>query len=215
MIVFGIRSPLIVEVEETLARLGIAITAAVSVNDVPRMLDRSKIVELKDFKPAAGQRFIAVAFSPERRDKLIEQGRALGMELAEPLIDPTAIVAASARIGDGTFINAGAIIGGASVIGEGVLINRAASLGHHTLLRNRVSIGPGATLAGAIHVGDKSVIGAGATVLPSLRIGGNVIVSGGSVVRKHVPDNSLVVGNPAVAKPFKPRASSLAMSRGE
>lgn len=215
MIVFGIRSPLIVEVEETLARAGINIAAAVSVNDTPRMLDRSRIVYLEDFDPPAGGRFIAVAFSPERRGVLIEQARALGLELAEPLIDPTAILARSVRIGDGTFINAGAIIGGATMIGEGVLINRAASVGHHVLLGNRVTIGPGATLAGDIRVGENTVIGAGATVHPDVRIGANVIVSAGSVVRKHVPDGSLVAGNPAVAKPFKPRASSLKISGGE
>gem|GEM_PF-6127096 len=67
MILFGIRSPLVVEVEETLHRLGTAITAAISVNDTPRMTDRRAIVDLADFDPPAGGRFIAIAFSPQRR----------------------------------------------------------------------------------------------------------------------------------------------------
>ncbi|GAA0280706.1 hypothetical protein GCM10009127_22390 [Alteraurantiacibacter aestuarii] len=215
MILFGIRSPLIVEIEETLIRCGIAISAAVSVNDTPRMLDRSRIVDLRDFAAPPGGRFIACAFSPHRRGELIEQARALGLELAQALIDPTAILPQSARIGEGSFINAGAVIGGATIIGEAVLVNRAASVGHHVLLGDRVSIGPGATLAGDIRVGENSVIGAGATVQPDVRIGANSIVSAGAVVRKNVPDNCIVAGNPAVAKPFKPRASSLQITGGE
>lgn len=215
MILFGIRSPLIVEVEETLARLEIAVSAAVSVNDVPRMLDRKRIVDLAEFTAPPDGRFIATAFQPQRRGELIEQARALGLVLAPPLIDPTAILPRSARIGDGSFINAGAVIGGATILGEAVLVNRAASIGHHVLLGDRVTIGPGATLAGDIRVGTDSVIGAGAVIQPDVRIGANVIISAGAVVRKHVPDNSLVSGNPAMVKPFKPRASSLRMSGGE
>lgn len=215
MILFGIRSPLVVELEETLARLEITIEAGVSVNDSPRMLDRKAIVDLADFAPRAGADFLTAAFSPHRRGELIAQARALGLKLAAPLIDPTAIIARSTRIGDGTYINAGTVIGAATMLGEAVLVNRAASIGHHVLLGDRVSIGPGATLAGDIRIGSDSVIGAGSTIHPDVRIGSNVLVSAGSVVRKNVPDNSLVAGNPAKAKPFKPRVSRLRLSGAE
>lgn len=59
------------------------------------------------------------------------------------------------------------------------------------------------------------MIGAGATILPNVRIGAGAIVSAGSLVRKHVPDGTLVVGNPAVAKPFNPLRSSLNVEDGE
>lgn len=215
MILFGIRSPLIVEIEETLHRCGVTVSQAVSVNDTPRMLDRSAIVDLADFAPTPEAHFFATAFSPIRRGELIEQAQALGLRLCEAIIDPTAILPRSVRIGDGSFINAGVVIGGSTIIGEATLVNRAASLGHHVILGDRVSIGPGATLAGDIRVGDGSIIGAGATIQPDVRIGSNVMVSAGAVVRKHVEDNSLVAGNPATARRFKPRASSQMMSGGE
>jgi len=215
VILFGIRSPLVVDVEETLQRCGIEVDVAVSVNDTPRMWDSSRIIELKEFKPRSGTFFFSTAFSPLRRSELIEQARALGLKLCEPLCDPTAIIPRFCRIGDGSFINAGVVIGAGTLLGEAVLVNRSASIGHHVALGDRVSIGPGATLAGDIRVGENSVIGAGAVIQPDVRIGSNVLISAGAVVRKHVEDNSLVAGNPATSRPFKPSASSLMLRGGE
>ena len=215
MILFGVRSPLVVDVEETLHRLNISVTAAVSVNGVPRLLDRRQLVDIAAFAAPHGAHFIAAAFAPARRRALIEQAQALGLKMAPALIDPTAILPRSVRIGDGSFINAGVVIGALSVIGEGVLVNRAASLGHHTMLGDFVSIGPGATLAGNIHVGAGAMIGAGATILPNVRIGADAIVSAGSVVRKHVAEGAFVVGNPAVVRRLNVNRSALNVEDGE
>ncbi len=215
MILFGVRSPLVVELEETLARLGIAVTAAISINGVPRVTDRSRLVELNAFTPIPGAAFIASAFAPQRRRALVEQALAMDLVKARAIIDPTAILPRSVRVGDATFINAGVVIGAITLIGEGVLVNRAASLGHHTVLSDFASVGPGATLAGNVHVGANAVIGAGTTILPDVRIGENAIVSAGSVVRKHVADGAFVAGNPAVCLRFNPRRSALNVEDGE
>lgn len=215
MILFGVRSPLVVDFEETLHRLGIEVSAAVSINGAPRTLDRGKLVDLADFVAEPGALFMATAFSPGRRQALCEQACALGLVPTPGVIDPTAIVPRSLRIGHGSFVNAGVVIGALSIIGNNVLVNRAASLGHHTVLGDFVSVGPGATLAGNIRVGAGSMIGAGSTILPNVRIGENVIVSAGSIVRKHVPDGAFVVGNPAIIKPFNARSSSLNIEDGE
>lgn len=215
MILFGARSPLVVDFEETLARRGIALAAVVSVGGVPRVIDRSRLVDLAEFEPQVDAEFLAPAFAPLRRAELIRQAEAQGLKKAAALIDPTAVLPRSIRIGAGSYVNAGVVIGAMSMLGEGVLVNRAASLGHHTVLGDLVSVGPGATLAGNIHVGAGSVIGAGAVVLPNVRIGAGSIVSAGAVVRKHVPDGVLVIGNPAVERRFNPRVSSLNVEDGE
>jgi hypothetical protein len=143
LILFGIRSPIVVEFEETCYRLSIPINAAVSVNGTPRIADRSHIVAIDSFDTEnAGASFLACAFTPARRAALIAMARARGLTLAPALIDPTAIMARTVRVGDGSFINAGVVVGALSIIGEGVLINRAVSLGHHTVLGDYVSIGP-------------------------------------------------------------------------
>ena len=52
---------------------------------------------------------------------------------------------------------------------------------------------------GCIEVMDNVFIGSNTTILPNIRIGSNVIIGAGSVVTKDIPDNSVVVGVPAVA----------------
>lgn len=50
---------------------------------------------------------------------------------------------------------------------------------------------------GRVSIGDNCFIGAGSIVLPNVTIGNNVIVGAGAVVTKSIPDNVVVVGNPA------------------
>jgi sugar O-acyltransferase (sialic acid O-acetyltransferase NeuD family) len=215
MILFGVRSPLVVDFEETLGRLGRRIEAAISISGEPRLLNREALIELSDFDAKTGEEFIAPAFAPFRRRELWDLAVELGLVPCMPLVDPTAIIPNKLKLGRGSFVSAGAVIGSLSMIGEGVLVNRSASLGHHSVLGDFVSIGPGATLAGNIRVGESSVIGVGAVILPNVRIGSRSIVSGGAVVRKHVPDDTLVVGNPALPHRFNPAKSSLAVEDGE
>lgn len=48
-----------------------------------------------------------------------------------------------------------------------------------------------------VYIGENTFIGVNSIILPGARIGKNVIIGAGSVVRGIIPDNSLVVGNPA------------------
>ncbi|MBA7557870.1 2,3,4,5-tetrahydropyridine-2,6-dicarboxylate N-acetyltransferase [subsurface metagenome] len=45
--------------------------------------------------------------------------------------------------------------------------------------------------------GELSFIGIGTTVIQEIKIGKNVTIGAGSVVIKNIPDNIIVVGNPA------------------
>jgi len=53
------------------------------------------------------------------------------------------------------------------------------------------------TKIGLTEIGNNVFIGASSIILPNVKIGNNVIIGAGSVITKDVPNNSLVVGNPA------------------
>ena len=206
----GVRSPLVVEYEECCARVGLTIRSKISLGGQSRLLDPSNVVEINELEAAESLHpCLPCAFVPERRRELADVVRSRGLTLAPALIDPTAILARSVRIGDGSFVNAGAIIGALSLLGEGVLVNRATSVGHHCRLGDYVSVGPGVTIASNVIVGDEAVIGAGAVVLPNVRIGDRAIVGGGALVRQQVADGTFVAGNPARERPFDRTRSSL------
>ncbi len=56
---------------------------------------------------------------------------------------------------------------------------------------------PGIQSFGRIDIADDSFIGENAILLPGTSIGRNCIIAAGAVVHGPIPDNSLVVGNPA------------------
>lgn len=64
-----------------------------------------------------------------------------------------------------------------------------------------VTIGHGAIIHGC-EIGNNSLIGMGAIVMNGARIGKNCIVGAGALVTQNtiVPDNSLILGNPAKVK---------------
>lgn len=48
-----------------------------------------------------------------------------------------------------------------------------------------------------VHIKKNAWIGAATTILPGVTIGENAVVGAASVMTKDVPDNAVVVGNPA------------------
>lgn len=55
----------------------------------------------------------------------------------------------------------------------------------------------GYSRVGRVEIGDNVFIGADAIILPNVKIGSHVIIGAGSIVTHDIPDNSVVVGNPA------------------
>ncbi len=199
IVLFGVGSSLVVDYEETASRAGRRIVAGIKNFDAPVMARPDyPIVTPETLSPAIlAVPVLVPLFQPANRLAAWTQAAALGFQAADALIDPTAIVPAKFTAGDGLFINAGAIIGGAAVLGRSVLVNRGAAIGHHVRLEDFVSIGPRANLAGEVTVRSGACIGAGAIILPRVTIGYRAVVGAGAVVTRDVPDDAVVVGNPA------------------
>ncbi|MBI5863657.1 MAG: acetyltransferase [Planctomycetes bacterium] len=112
-------------------------------------------------------------------------------------VHPTAAVSPAAALAEGVVVFSGAAISPLARIGRHAVINTNAVVEHHAIVEDFAVISPNATLCGCTHVGESTFIGAGATILTGVSIGSNTIVGAGAVVLDDVPDNSVVVGNPA------------------
>lgn len=199
IILYGAGSPVIVDAEETCIRCGLKLAAIVhNYGDNTFAIQTEKILTLPELTPELLQYSMTIPlFTPGHRKFALDQAIALGAKRFDPLIDSTAILPSSLQISEGVYINCGVTIGGMTRLGAFSFINRSASLGHHLYAEDFVSIGPGAVTGGNVFIGRGSVIGTGAILLPEIRIGANVVVAAGAVVTRDVPNNSLVMGNPA------------------
>lgn len=199
VVIYGVGSPIVVDVQESLMRAGVAVAAAVRNMDCEvRLLDGVTPIAPAELTPAVlALSFMAPFFTPGNRQKVVREALGAGFRCGYSLIDPTVPRTRSLVHGAGLYINAGCTLGAASQFGEWVLINRGATVGHHARFGDYVSVGPGAVLSGSVTVGRGCMIGAGAVVLPQLTIGSNCVVGAGSVVTNDVPDNCMVFGAPA------------------
>ena len=112
-------------------------------------------------------------------------------------IHPSAVLSSHMELGSGTVVMAGVIVNPFARIRQHVILNTGCHIDHECLLGDFVHISPGAILAGNVTVGEGSWIGAGAVIKQGIRIGTHSIIGVGSVVLQDVPDNTVVVGNPA------------------
>lgn len=84
-----------------------------------------------------------------------------------------------------------------------VVINGRTEIGDNCTLAHIVNIGQTnrGKNAGCPKIGNKVFIGAGAVVIGKITIGNDVLIAPNALVNFDVPDNSVVIGNPAVIKP--------------
>ncbi len=113
------------------------------------------------------------------------------------VVHPSATVAKTAAIGEGTLVMAGAIVQPGARIGVNVIINTGAIVDHDCHIGDHCHIAPGSVLSGGVRVGTRSHVGTGATIIEGIQIGSGVLVGAGSMIIRDIGDNKRVAGVPA------------------
>jgi sugar O-acyltransferase (sialic acid O-acetyltransferase NeuD family) len=119
----------------------------------------------------------------------------------ETYVHPQACVSPVATLGRGGLVAPFAAVCGDAVLGDFVFLNVHAAVGHDARLGDRCSLMPHAAVAGEAGLGEGTLLAIGASVLPGVTVGASCRVSAGSVVTAHMPEKSLVFGNPARYQP--------------
>lgn len=133
---------------------------------------------------------------PEVRKILYEKVTSEGYCLAT-LIHPQVYVPESTEILPGAIINSYSFISCNVRIGANVCVQSQSLIAHDCTIESHSVISPCAALAGSCFVGKCAYVGMGAHVKEKVKIGSSSIVGMGSVVLNDVPENVVIVGNPA------------------
>lgn len=194
VVLYGVGSPIVVDVEESADRAGWTILMAVRNVPGPACVAGDMPVVDADSQDWRALPILLPMFGPANRRLARDDAQRRGATRFPTLLDPTSILPRRIEIGTGVYINAGCVLGAAARIGDHAFINRGVRLGHHLELGCFASIGPGVVVAGQVTIGDGAMIGAGAVILPGITIGAGATIGAGTVVRADVAPNHVFTG---------------------
>lgn len=154
---------------------------------------RDQLAELSERGITAG--FVAIG-NNANRELVTTMVRVSGLTLVT-VIDPAAVVASDAVIGEGTIMMPMSFVGAGSLVGAGAIINTSATVDHDCVIADYAHISVGVHLTGGCRVGARSFVGAGAVLGRPVTLGERVTIGAGAAVIQDVPDGVVAAGVPA------------------
>jgi|TARA_Y100000310_G_C20651830_1_gene799856 sugar O-acyltransferase (sialic acid O-acetyltransferase NeuD family) len=145
--------------------------------------------------------FIAIAGEPRNKRNLVRslvysvnfQGRGRFVNL----IWEGTLIVKTAQIGEGILIQPDSKIYHKARIGDHVSIAGNVTISHDAQIGEFCTLSPYSIVCGGAQLRDGVFLGAGATILPKVKVGGGAVIGAGAVVTKEVPQDHVIVGNPA------------------
>jgi len=156
----------------------------------------SYLGRVSDYTPQVGDEFLMAIGDPKVKKSICLDLRTKGASFAS-LTHPSAVIAKSARLGEGVVVCPQAFVSADAVVGDLCSINGNSSVGHDVLLASFSTLSAHVDLTGGVQVEECVFFGSGARVLPNLRIGMGARIGAGAVVVRGVPPGAVVFAPPA------------------
>lgn len=154
------------------------------------------VSSVEDFVPGKNDVFVCGLGMVRWRKKYVEIMLGKGA-VFETLVAPTAFVASTARLGQGTLVLGKTSVMADAAVGDYALCHGQCILGHDVVIGTHAVLEYNVFLGGFVQVGARATIHTRATVLPHLRIGEEAVVGACSCVVRNVGAGETVFGNPA------------------
>lgn len=140
--------------------------------------------------------FVPIGNNPIRV-KILKAFKEKGFSIPS-FIHPQTIIHPSVKIGEAVYVLPGTNIMPLSVIGDYTMISMGVNIAHHTIVEEACFFSQGTNIGASIHINTLSYVGINATLMTGIKtIGRDCLIGAGAVVIKDIPDNVVVVGNPA------------------
>jgi len=156
----------------------------------------AKVKKFTSLKKCDNLEFVIATGEPFIKTILREKIEKAGFNLAT-LIDTTALVAPSAKLGSGVIVSYGTVVSSDAVLGDGVFLQPNCVIGHDASLGADCVVSSFCQVSGNCTVGNNVYLGVGSSIKERINIGNGTIVGMGSFVYRDVAPLSIAVGNPA------------------
>ena len=189
------------EIHDLAARLDFALDQIVYIDEYPYLNNNiypHKIISLSKLEElwTADDKIIIANGDPRIKSEIYQKLANLNINLTS-MIDPTAIISPSARLGLGLIAMPYCSLSSFVRISNNVTINFNSNIGHHTQIGENSFISSMVNIGGNVTIGDNVFIGMGSMIKEGISIGDSAIISMGSFVHKDIPASFVAMGNPA------------------